>query len=68
MWLRRLLGFMLHNLGEPREANSAFLKNLVETTSDPGIGHYGWTVAFLAERMGETFEQGGRRLDSPGRL
>ena len=35
----------LYNLGEHRDATSTLLKNLVETTGDPGIRPYGRALA-----------------------
>ena len=54
--LSTFLALTLYNLGEHREATSALLKNLVETTGDPGIRLYGRALAFYADRLDETFE------------
>ena len=53
--LSTFLALTLHNLGEHREANSILLKNLVETTDDPGIRLYGRALSFYADRLDETF-------------
>jgi tetratricopeptide (TPR) repeat protein len=54
--LSTFLALTLYNLGEHREAVSTLLKNLLETTGDPGIRHYGRALAFYADRLDETFE------------
>jgi len=54
--LSTFLALTLYNLGEHREAVSTLLKNLVETTGDPGIQLYGRTLAFYADRLDQTFE------------
>jgi tetratricopeptide (TPR) repeat protein len=54
--LSTFLALTLYNLGENREAVSTLLKNLVETTGDPGIRLYGRALAFYADRLDETFE------------
>ena len=50
------LGSTHRALGEHGEAVSTLLKNLVETTDDPGIRLYGRALAFYADRLDETFE------------
>ena len=54
--LSTFLALTLYNLGEHREATSTLLKNLVETTGDPGILPYRRALAFYADRLDETFE------------
>ena len=54
--LSTFLALTLYNLGEHREAVSTLLKNLVETTGDPGIRLYGRALAFYADCLDETFE------------
>jgi tetratricopeptide (TPR) repeat protein len=54
--LSTFLALTLYNLGEHRETVSTLLKNLVETTADPGIRLYGRALAFYADRLDETFE------------
>jgi tetratricopeptide (TPR) repeat protein len=49
------LALTLHNLGEHRGATSILLKNLIETTGDPGIRNYIRALAFYADRLDETF-------------
>jgi tetratricopeptide (TPR) repeat protein len=54
--LSTFLALALYNLGEHREATSTLLKNLVETTVDPGIRLYGRALAYYADRLDETLE------------
>ncbi len=54
--LSTFLALTLYNLGEHPEATSTLLKNLVETTGDSNIRHYGRALAFYANRLDETFE------------
>ena len=54
--LSTFLTLTLYNLGEHRQAISTLLKNLIETTDDPGIRLYKRALAFYAERLDETFE------------
>jgi tetratricopeptide (TPR) repeat protein len=54
--LSTFLALTLYNLGECREATSTLLKNLVETSNDPGIRLYGRALAHYADRLDETLE------------
>src|SRR5919112_703916 len=54
--LSTFLALTLYNLGEHREAVSTLLKNLLETTGDPGIRLYGRALAYYADRLDETLE------------
>jgi tetratricopeptide (TPR) repeat protein len=54
--LSTFLALTLYNLGKHRETVSTLLKNLVETTDDPGIRLYGRALTFYADRLDETFE------------
>jgi predicted Zn-dependent protease len=53
--LSTFLALTLYNLGEHRDAISILLKNLIETTGDPGIRNYGRALAFYADHLDETF-------------
>jgi tetratricopeptide (TPR) repeat protein len=54
--LSTFLALTLYNLGEHREATSILLKNLAETTDDPGVRLYRRALSFYADRLDETFE------------
>ena len=54
--LSTFLALTLYNLGEHHEATSTLLKNLGETTVDPGLRLYGRALAYYADRLDETFE------------
>ena len=54
--LSTFLALTHYNLAEHREAVSVLLKNLVETSGDPGIRLYGRALAFYADRLDETFK------------
>lgn len=54
--LSTFLTLTLYNLGEHREAISTLLKNLTETTDDPGIRLYERALTFYADRLDETLE------------
>jgi tetratricopeptide (TPR) repeat protein len=54
--LSTFLALALYNLGEHRDATSTLLKNLLETTGDPGIRLYGRALAYYADRLDETLE------------
>ncbi len=51
--MQTFLAMALYNIGEHREAVELLLKNLVETTSNPGIRSYGRALRFYAERLDE---------------
>ena len=53
--LSTFLALTLYNLGEHRDAISILLKNLIETTGDPGIRNYGRALPFYADHLDETF-------------
>jgi tetratricopeptide (TPR) repeat protein len=53
--LSTFLALTLYNLGEHRDATSIVLKNLIETTGDPGIRNYGRALSFYADHLDETF-------------
>jgi hypothetical protein len=54
--LSTFLALTLYNLGEHRDSTSILLKNLIESTGDPGIQRYGRALAFYADRLDETLE------------
>jgi tetratricopeptide (TPR) repeat protein len=53
--LSTFLALTLHNLGEHGDATSILLKNLIETTGDPGIRNYVRALAHYADHLDETF-------------
>ena len=53
--LNTFLALTLYNLGEHRDATSILLKNLIETTGDPGIRNYVRALAYYADHLDETF-------------
>jgi hypothetical protein len=54
--LSTFLALTLYSLGEHREAASSLLKNLLETTQDPGIRLYGRALVLYADHPDATFE------------
>jgi tetratricopeptide (TPR) repeat protein len=53
--MQTFLAIALYNIGKDRQAVDLLLKNLVETTSDPGIKSYEKAFRFYAGRLDEVW-------------